>query len=290
MDIEEFPSTSYLENLSGLTDALTGVYYPAKGEGLDWYVSFVKCIYRLIKNVSVVSGLRVCRNGDREFYVNPGMYFDGNTLRPYQNNIAGTLSDNATNYVYLTLDGVVRVSATAFPDPAVTRHIRLATIRLANGSYSDDDIVDYRQAHLWQAAGPISNIAAAAIGLSHLSDSVAAMLPKLAFSVSGENANMNTVTIQVQNARGEALAGRFLIQGWLSDAAYAGETPTAPAIAATWTAGQLIEETTAKKRWLVLTDSTGRAVLSITEPGTHVWYLNAEVNSGVSASAGISFS
>jgi hypothetical protein len=218
------------------------------------------------------------------------MFFDGNTFVRYTNTAEFTLNNNTTNYIYLTMDAAVQVSITGFPDASTTRHIRLATVITSGGTFTDDNIVDYRQAHLCQPAGPISHIAGKAVGGTQLTDEIAAMLPKLSFSVSGESSNVNTVTIQVQNARGEAVAGRFLIQGWLSDAAYGGETATTPSTSASWTTGTLLEESTAKKRWCVMTDSNGAATLAITETGSHTWYLNAAVGGCVLASTGISFS
>ena len=44
---ELYPSNSQLEDLSGGTDGPTGVYYIPKGEGLDWYASFIKSLRQL---------------------------------------------------------------------------------------------------------------------------------------------------------------------------------------------------------------------------------------------------
>jgi hypothetical protein len=290
MSTELYPSDESLAALGGVTDSISGVYFPAKGEGPDWYLSFVKCLYRLIKNVSVVSGLRVFKTGDLTFSVKPGMFFDGNTFVHFTNTAQFTLNNDTTNYVYLTTDGQVHVSITGFPDASITRHIRLATIITASGNFTDENIIDYRQAHICQPAGLVSHIAAGAVGGTQLANDIAAMLPKLAFTVSGESSNINSVTIQVQNARGEVLAGRFLLTCWLADSAYGGETYTPPNTATTWTAGNVLEESSAGKRWCVETDSNGIATLAITETGSHVWYMNASINGRVYASNGISFS
>jgi hypothetical protein len=59
---------------------------------------------------------------------------------------AGTASQavtaSNTNYVYLTAAGVLTVNTTGFPDPAVTPHLRLATV--VCGGSSITSITDSR--------------------------------------------------------------------------------------------------------------------------------------------------
>jgi hypothetical protein len=290
MSAEIFPSTTYLEDLGGQTEPATGVYYPAKGEGPDWYESFAKCIYRLVKNISALTGLRAYKDGDLTFGIKTGRFFDGNTLREFAGLAEQALTDNALNSIYLLPNGTAMVSTSGFPDPATTPHLRLATIQTTDGSFDDDAITDLRQVHLLQVAGPVSNIANLAVDTDQLSAAVASKLPQLQFVVSGESSNLNTVMVQVQDARGNAISNRFLLEAWLSDTAYGGETPTAPDTGATWVTGTLLEELSVRKRWSVMTNSSGQAALTLTETGQHVWYLNVAINGRVMCSNGISFS
>jgi len=278
---EIFPSDAYLENLSGVTELNTGVYYPAKGEGLDWYVSFVKCIYRLVKNVSVVIGLRVYKTASLSCGVKSGTFFDGNTLREYAGTEEQSLTDNTTNYIYMTAGGMLQVNTTGFPDPAVTRHIRLGTVQTADGGYDDDDIADYRMGQIWNVAGPV--------GASQLSDTVADLVSKIQITVGVENANTIAATLRVLDCQDNGNANRFLIHAWLADSQYGAETATAPGGTVNFTTGTQLAEITSKKRWQTVTDSAGQAVLSIGESGARTWYLNVELDGRIYAGPAISF-
>lgn len=278
---EQFPTDAYLEGLSGLEDTTTGVYYPAKGEGLDWYVSFVKCIYRLMRNVSVASGLRVYKTGNLICGVKGGSFWDGTTLRTFANDENVSLTDSATNYLYLLTDGTLTVNTTGFPDPATTSHLRLGTIAVSSGTYTDDDITEYRSAHVFQPAG--------LIGAGRLADAVADLIPGVDIDVGSEASDTIAVTLQVQDAQGNSNANRFLVHAWLSDSQHGSETATAPAGTVSWTTGAQLEEITTKKRWTAITDANGQAVLSIGETGAATWYLNVELDGRVYASSAITF-
>ncbi len=278
---EAFPSDSYLENLSGLVDSRTEVYYPAKGEGLDWYVSFVKCIYRLVRNVSVASGLRVYRIGGLTFGVKSGKFFDGSTLREYAGTESGSLTDNVMNYIYMQSDGTVVVNTSGFPDASSTRHIRLATIVAADGSYDDDDIIDYRQCNLWSVAGLTQ--------ASGLADEIADAMPKVDLSVGSESSDTIQVTVQLQDIQGNNLSGNYLIRAWLADSQYGAECTTAPNNGTNWSTGTVLETQTTDKRWLTITDGTGKAVLDVSDTGTPTFYLNVEIDGKMYASSAITF-
>jgi len=286
---EQFPTDAYLEGLSGLVDSVTGVYYPTKGEGLDWYVSFVKCIYRLARNVSIVSGLRVYKTGDLFCGVKGGWFYDGNTIREFTVDEEVSLTDNATNYIYLLADGTLTVNTTGFPDPATTRHIRLGTIEVASETYTDQDITDWRTRHVFQLAGPISNIADDAVDTAELHDNVADLIPQIDISVGSESGNTIEVTIQVQDAQENNNANRFILHAWLADAQYGAETATTPDGTVSFTTGTALEEITTKERWTAITDDNGQAVLSIGESGADTWYLNVELDGRIYTSSAITF-
>ncbi len=95
---------------------------------------------------ATANALRVCKDGNLTFKVQPGRYFNGDTAVDYAGADAQALTDNQTNYIYLTAAGTLTVSTTGFPVPSVTPHIPLATIVTSGGLYSidDGDITDYR--------------------------------------------------------------------------------------------------------------------------------------------------
>lgn len=290
MAMELFPENSYLEGLSGLTDPITGVYYPVKGEGLDWYVSFVKCIYRLVRNLYVCSGLRVYKVSNLSFCVKGGIFFDENELREYNDLEEYELEDNATNYIYMLPDGTVEVSTEGFPQPEEVRHIRLAIITTSNGGYTDDDIIDCRALSIWKVAGPTGNIKDGAINKDKLAAPVAGFLPEIELTVGEENLDTIRVDIQVKDIQENNLAGRFLLRVWLSDVAYGGECAAAPTAGVSWPVGEVLEEQTVGKRWLVITDENGAAAVDITESGVASFYLNVELDGRIYVSELISFS
>jgi hypothetical protein len=102
------------------------------------------------------------------FGVRPGRYFNGTSVVAYRtaedgssNGSSGatgspnhTLTDNASNFIYLILaTDLIGISTSAFPDQATTPHVPLAIITTKDGTYSADDIDDYRGAALWSAPG-----------------------------------------------------------------------------------------------------------------------------------------
>jgi len=142
---ENYPTDAELNGLSGTTDAEQEVLYVATGES-PYYTSFYKMLFRLLDMARRAGDLRVYKDGALTFGVRPGRYFNGDTAVNYAGATAQALTNNQTNYIYLTAAGVLTVNTTGFPLPSVTPHIPLATITTSAGEYSinDGDIVDYR--------------------------------------------------------------------------------------------------------------------------------------------------
>ena len=144
---EIYPTTSELDALSSSVDAQTGLYYSEKGTGYDWYAYFAKMIWTAIKAVFPATGCRVYKDGDETFGVREGKWLDGDTIRTFSAVTGQTLTNNATNYIYLTADGTLTKNTTGFPSPSTTPHIPLAQIvKGASGvAYSLSDITDCRR-------------------------------------------------------------------------------------------------------------------------------------------------
>jgi hypothetical protein len=75
-----------------------------------------------------------------------------------------------------------------------------------------------------------------------------------------------------------------------ADSQYGAECSTAPNTSTSWSTGTVLETTTTDKRWLVITDSTGKAVIDISDTGTPTYYLNVEIDGKIYASSAITFS
>ena len=115
------------------------------------------------------------------------------------------------------------------------------------------------------------------------------MIVKANLSVGAESSDTIAVTLQVQDAQGNSLSERFLLHAWLSDSQYGGECTAAPNSSTSWSTGTQLEEITTDKRWTVITDATGKAVLDISDSGTPTFYLNIEIDGRIYTSSAITF-
>ena len=140
---EVYPSDESLNALSGTSDAEQAVLFPTIGES-PYYTSFYKMLFRLMAVAIRGGDLRVYKDGDLTFGVRAGKFLDGDTVRNYTGGSEQALTNNATNYVYLTASATLTVNTTGFPTPSDTPHIPLATILTAAGTYAHSDITDYR--------------------------------------------------------------------------------------------------------------------------------------------------
>lgn len=114
-------------------------------------------------------------------------------------------------------------------------------------------------------------------------------IPVVAFDVGAEDANVISVTINVNSINSNAIATRFLLHAWLSDDVAGAETATGPDGAVSWTTGTQLQAITSKKRWTAITSAAGEAALSIAESAAKTWYLNVEIDGRVWTSAAITF-
>jgi hypothetical protein len=145
-------TASQADTLSGATDSEIDLTYPTIGES-----TYYTTVYRLLHRLGLLgkvpgNSLRVYKDGELCFGVRPGQFTDGATARNYAGASAQPLTDEATNYIYLSTAGVLSVNTTGFPDPAATPHVPLATIVAADGSYDLDDVTDCRGRAIFRAA------------------------------------------------------------------------------------------------------------------------------------------
>ena len=140
---EQYPSDADLTALSGTTDAEQEVLFVTTGES-PYYTSFYRMLYRLLDVSRRAGDLRVYKDGDLTFGVRAGRFMNGDAAVDYAGSAEQSLTNNATNYIYLTADGTLTVNTTGFPVPSVTPHVPLATIATSAGEYGIDDITAYR--------------------------------------------------------------------------------------------------------------------------------------------------
>ena len=136
--------------LSGTTDSDTDMVYPTIGES-TYYTTMFRVVQRLLAMATMPgNSLRVFKDGDLTFGVRAGHFMDGDTARNYAGASAQALTDDQTNYIYLTAAATLTVNITGFPNPSTTPHVPLATILTGSGAYAYTDITDYRDRALYR--------------------------------------------------------------------------------------------------------------------------------------------
>jgi hypothetical protein len=147
---ELYPSAEQLNSLSGTNDSSQEVLYAPS-------TSFYKTLYRLLDVARRAGDLRVYKDGDLTFGVRPGAFMDGATAVTYAGAADQPLSDEDTNYIYLTTDGQLHVNQTGFPSASTTPHVPLASITTTNGIYNHSDITDYRGRSMFHMVNGLSS-------------------------------------------------------------------------------------------------------------------------------------
>lgn len=141
---EVYPSDSELLNIQ--SDSETGVEYIPTGQA-PYYLHFRKLLYRLLLAVRRSNDLRVYDEGGLNIGVKSGKFWLGTSLVSYSGSSGNTLADNkASIYIYLNSSGsLVTNEYGAFPDMAITPHIRLAVVTTSGGDITS--ITDCRSGH-----------------------------------------------------------------------------------------------------------------------------------------------
>ena len=147
---EIYPSDGDLTALSETTNAVNNFKYGTIREAPS-YLSEYKREHLLLLMSGRANDLRVCKDGDLTYGVYAGVFLTGDTTVSYAASALNALTNNATNYIYLTAAGTLTINTTGFPVPSVTPHVRLATIATGSasvatvtGKYDQVDITDYR--------------------------------------------------------------------------------------------------------------------------------------------------
>jgi hypothetical protein len=309
---ELFPTDATINALSGTNDSEQAVPYPAIYEA-PYYTTFYKMVYRLLDVARRAGDLRVYKDGDLTFGVRAGRFTNGDTTVDYAGATAQALTNNATNYIYLTADGTLTVNTTAFPTPSSTPHIPLGTITTDAGSYDHDDITDLRgrsflnicagldAAGMAEAAAFFAGTDLSAAQAETLTDgsnadalhrhdaaglagSLADRIAYLTLSASDDGDGTGTLSIQLKDAAGNDLAANALLRVWIGTANDFGpDTITDFSV----TTGTQKAEVTADAEYHVITDATGLAVMNIDNGGAGTLYAWAELAGRIVASGAI---
>jgi len=147
---EQYRSDSELAALSGTTPTC-GAKNPTLNAD-PWYVDYYKQLSRLTDSMVILTGCEVYKDGALTYGVRAGRFIHAGQVVAYAGSTGNALTDDQTNYIFLTAAGVLTVNTTGFTDPAA---IRLAEIVAASGAYSiaDGDITDRRSDALLRTMG-----------------------------------------------------------------------------------------------------------------------------------------
>lgn len=244
---EIHPSDSQLNALSGTLDNEQEVLFIATGES-PYYTSFYKMLYRMLNVARRAGDLRVYKDGALTFGVRAGAFLDGPALRAYAGATAQALTNNATNYVYLTTAGALTVDTAGFP---VTPHVPLATIVTSGGAYDFANLADCRGRAMFRPVGG------------------------LAITASAESANGRTVTITGGPYRQR-------IRVWIATADFGSPDATGNTFALV--TGTQLAQVVANADYTLITDGTGVAAFTITIAGAATRYVLAEVDGRIISS------
>jgi len=153
------PTDATLNALSASEDSLSGFPFFTIGED-PHYTAYLKMFWFLLQVGMLSDELRVYKDtgGELQFGVNAGRFPDGLAMRTYAGATGQALTDDATNYIYLTAAAVLTVNITGWPHAS---HIPLATIDTGSesvagtsGYYDFVDITDFRGLAVFSPVNP----------------------------------------------------------------------------------------------------------------------------------------
>jgi len=265
----ETPLTSTLADaLSATTDADTDLVYPAIGEA-TYYTTMYRILQRLFAMAKMPgNALRVCKDGDLTVEVRPGHVVVGSTEHDYAGCTGQSLSDNQTNYVYVTEANLagdsVTINTTGFPSDG-SFHIPLAVVLTGSASASGTNF-DYRDITDWRDRGILR-----VTGYPQISAEAEAAYA----------ANERRITLQ-------GIDARQMVRLWISDADYG--APSATDNAVTIETGTTYETETAHAAYKVISDADGVVKFDLTIAGAATRYVMVEIDGKIYSSGALTWS
>ncbi len=162
---------------------------------------------------AIVAPLEVFKDGDLTFGVREGKYTNGSSIVSYAGADDQALTDNDTNYIYLTATGTLVVNLTGYPVISTTPHIPLATVVTVGGAYDIDDITDDRgRAFIGTLVGTqLSAGEAVALAAAPLTATVTPF---------DDADGTGSADIEFFDAGDNTFSGRVLARVWVADAEF----------------------------------------------------------------------
>lgn len=250
--------------LSGTADSNTGRIYNTIGDS-TYYTEHYE--HEVIANriLALANELRVVKDAALTYGVFAGKYMDGTTEVNYAGSTGNALTDDDTNYIYLTAAGTLTKNTTGFPDEGTTPHIPLATILTASGAYAHTDITDMRGRAIFSVLYGVN------------AATIQDRMPYLAFTGVDDADGTGSMAIQVKDAVGNNLSDRFLLNVWIADADFS-EPDAQTGFTVDGANGELKEAVEANADLMVITTAAGYAKLDIDAGGAKTVYVMATTN------------
>jgi len=262
---EAYPSDAAVSHLDGTTDQKTGLGYIAKGTGPastpSYEIQYNRRQQRANARLTNATEGLVVDEGNLSIGVYPCNYSLGDERKRYPGATAQSVPDDATRYVYIDASNTLQITA-AYPTDAAT-FIPLARIVTSSGAITIASQTGYARL----LATPLH--------------------PQLALTAGAESSDAIAVTIQLEDAAGETVARRWIGELWLSDSNFGDLSTTAPTGGLAVTTGQQLGVDVATDKHLrVVSDSSGVAIVSVTDSGTPTFYAIASA-AGIEAPASV---
>jgi len=265
-------------------------------DGEDWHKDADRALNRLAEVAAYAAAGEVFKDdgGALVFGVRAGKFINGDTAYTYAG-CTESVVDAETNYIFLdaadlVAGNTVSLNQTGFPDPSTTPHIPLATIVVAAGAYTIDNIDNsYRERALlgMLSAGTAANLNTLVAGAASNADAlhvhavaglqaaVQDLIPTITLTGTNDADGTGTMAIQVKDADGSNLAQRFRVRCWLSTGDFG--APVADTDFSVIT-GTELREITANADYEVISDATGLAEMNIDVASNGTYYVMAEVD------------
>jgi hypothetical protein len=289
--------------LAGTTDSDTDFKHHTIGESA-YYTEGLRQRHRILTILKVVNALRVYKDGTLTFGVRPGKAAWGDSMPDYAGASEQALTDDATNYVYLSVEGgepSLNVNTTGFPDPSDEPHVPLASIVTASGAYGHGDITDHRGRGVFTmlsamtaagantlVGGSGSNADALHVhAVGGLEDALQDLLPDLSITAGAEAADKRTITVQARDAAANNLAERVLVRVWIAASDYGAPSATGNTVAVE--TGTTYETETANAAYKIISDAAGKAEIGVTISGAATRYVMAEIDGRIYSSGEITW-
>ncbi|HOD79947.1 MAG: hypothetical protein BWX88_02768 [Planctomycetes bacterium ADurb.Bin126] len=251
------------EDLAALDATITALGLPHGEYGSsDWRYWAYKLVERM-QAVCLPLGLRPYKDDSDDLHlgVKPGLFFNRSAAVSYAGTSTQDLTDDATNYVYLTPAGVLTVNTTGFP---TTPHVPICTVATGtasaaglSGYYDIEDITDLRGRAVF-----------APVGLATV-------------TFGAEAADVIRVTVTT------GLAQRQRVRLWIAAADYG--TPDATGNTYTLVTGTALATRTANADYEVISDASGIAAFDLEVSGAASRYVLAEIDGRIVSSGEITF-